>query len=102
MLTSKQEHSGQYRRYGDSFYVWSITATEGETREQVLEYCRAEFNKALGNLQDVPENGEWEPSIVYGGPRSNDPSYYFRGYYTLEKGQGDGEWVFTRCLPYCD
>lgn len=47
-----------------------------------------------------PHSGEWSANVRYGGERANDPAYYFRGCYSLEK--IDGGYRYTVKEPYCD
>lgn len=93
-MEAKQIHCGQYKRYGDSFRVWEIK-TDGESKEEVLKYIRENVHKS-----DLPPSGEWSANVRYGGERSNDPAYYFRGCYTLE--EIDGGYKYTVKEPYCD
>lgn len=93
-MEAKQIHCGQYERYGDSFRVWEIK-TDGESKEEVLKYIRENVHKS-----DLPPSGEWSANVRYGGERSNDPAYYFRGCYTLE--EIDGGYKYTVKEPYCD
>lgn len=94
MIESKLIHSGQYRRYGDFFRVWELK-TDGESEGEVLRYIRENVHKA-----DLPPSGEWSANVRYGGERANDPAYYFRGCYSLEK--IDGGYRYTVKEPYCD
>lgn len=56
-MKSELIHSGQYKRYGDTFRVWKIT-TDGENEEEVLKYIKENvFNK------DLPPSGEWSANI---------------------------------------
>lgn len=93
-MEAKQIHCGQYKRYGDYFRVWEIK-TDGESKEEVLKYIRENVHKS-----DLPPSGEWSANVRYGGERSNDPAYYFRGCYTLE--EIDGGYKYTVKEPYCD
>jgi len=90
MITSKIIHTGQYRRYGDSFTVWEINVTEGENLEVVRQYC---FDNLIS--QNIPSYKEW-----------NSPGCscsYFDGYYTLDKKpEEDSVYTLSRCIPYCD
>lgn len=90
----KQIHSGQYRPYGDSFYVWQVE-TDCKDKEEILKYLRE--NLKIGNL---PEEKEFKDSIKFGNENFGNPSYYFRGYYKLEE-IGIG-YQLTVCEPYCD
>lgn len=93
-MTSELIHSGQYKRYGDTFRVWKIT-TDGENEEEVLKYIKENvFNK------DLPSSGEWSANIRYGAEKAHDAAYYFRGCYTLEK--LDDGYKYTVREPYCD
>ncbi len=93
-MEAKQIHCGQYKRYGDYFRVWEIK-TDGESKEEVLKYIRENVHKS-----DLPPSGEWSANVRYGGERSNDPAYYFRGCYTLE--EIDGGYKYSVKEPYCD
>ena len=93
-MEAKQIHCGQYKRYGDYFRVWEIK-TDGESKEEVMKYIRENVHKS-----DLPPSGEWSANVRYGGERSNDPYYYFRGCYTLE--EIDGGYKNTVKEPYCD
>ena len=93
-MEAKQIHCGQYKRYGDYFRVWEIK-TDGESKEEVLKYIRENVHKS-----DLPPSGEWSANVRYGGERSNDPAYYFRGCYTLE--EIDGGYKYAVKEPYCD
>lgn len=93
-MEAKQIHCGQYKRYGDYFRVWEIK-TDGESKEEVLKYIRENVHKS-----DLPPSGEWSANVRYGGERSNDPAYYFRGCYTLE--EVDGGYKYTVKEPFCD
>lgn len=93
-MEAKLIHSGQYKRYGDTFRVWEIK-TDGESKEEVLKYIRENVHKS-----NLPPSGEWSANIRYGGERHNDPAYYFRGFYTLEA--VDGGYKYTVKEPFCD
>lgn len=94
-FTAEKVHSGQYKPYGDSFYVWDIK-TDSNDRDAVLVYCMKELCK-----RKVPEESEWLKNIRYGsGEKSDDAGYYFAGYYSLHK--TDGGYKFTVCEPFCD
>lgn len=93
-ITVTQIHSGQYQKYGDSFYAWKVE-TDCREKEEVLKYLRE--NLKIGNL---PEEKEFKDSIKFGNENFGNPNYYFRGYYKLEEiGLG---YQFTVCKPYCD
>lgn len=95
MITAKQTHRGQYRRYGDFFRVWEIETDESE--EAVREYCFTELYKK----EDMPTCAEWKAAIrLPDGERCHDPAYYFRGYYYLTKTEAG--YTFTVCEPYAD
>ena len=94
MIVAKCIHNGQYRPYGDTFRVWELK-TDEESKEDVLRYIRENVYKA-----DIPTSSEWSANIRYGGERYNDPDYYFRGCYSLEK--IDGGYRYTVKEPFCD
>lgn len=93
-MEAKVVHCGQYRPYGDYFRVWDIQ-TDSESRDEVLKYVRENVYS-----KELPPAGEWSANIRYGGPRSNDPAYYFRGCYFME--EIDGGYRYTVREPYCD
>lgn len=87
-------HSGQYKPYGDSFYVWKLE-TDINDEQTILDYCHANFSR--GN-KELPSSGEWHKNIRFGGEKSGDANYYFTGYYSLTK--RDYGWEFKICEPY--
>lgn len=93
-MKATQTHCRQYKRYGDSFYVWEIE-TQGESEEEVLKFCRENLYTI-----DIPSSAEWHANIRYGSEKSNDMSYYFDGYYELTKTENG--YKFTVCEPYTD
>ena len=94
MFEAKKIHSGQYKRYGDSFYKWIIKTDL--PKEKVLEKCFKELAKA-----EYPEYAEWLKNI--NDDKKGDMGYYFHGYYTLERVNGyDYGYGFTVCHPYTD
>lgn len=94
-MEAKVIHCGQYRPYGDYFRVWDIQ-TDGESRDEVLKWARENvYGKYL------PPEKEWRANIRYGGSHCNDPIYYFRGCYFLDK-KDDGVYRYTVKEPYCD
>ena len=94
-MEAKAVHCGQYTPYGDFFRVWDIQ-TDGESRDEVLKWVRENvYGKYL------PPDEEWSLNIRYGGSHFNDPNYYFRGSYFLDK-KDDGVYRYTVKEPYCD
>lgn len=92
----EQIHVGQYRRYGDFFRVWEIK-TEASSEETMKFF----FENVHILKNPLPSEEEWRKAIRYGkGEHAGDASYYFRGYYRLEK-MSDGYKV-TVCEPYAD
>lgn len=73
MFKVEQKHSGQYRRYGDSFYEWDIETDE--SKEAVIDYCLTNLAKI-----NLPSEDVWRKN-----QRTSDMAYYFRGYYKLKK-----------------
>lgn len=94
MFKAEQTHSGQYRRYGDSFYEWDIETDLPES--EALERCFTELNGGT----KLPEKTEWHKNTGYGGSRQYDMGYYFAGYYTLIKTETGCH--FTICRPFMD
>lgn len=85
-------HSGQYRRYSDSYYIWNVTTNA--SKEETLEWCFQNLHKR------VPDYEEWHKNTMYGGERWNDLGYYFAGYYKMHF-IPEG-FQFRVCEPYCD
>lgn len=99
MIQATKIHQGQYKRYGDSFYVWMIdTGSEELTEEQVVAWGFENLN----NKRTLPIEAEWRRNVRYDGPRGNDPGYYFDGYYKIRSSNIPNTWEFTICRPYCD
>lgn len=93
-MEAKVIHCGQYTPYGDFFRVWDIQ-TDGESRDEVLKWVRENVCS-----KELPPDEEWLPNICPGGPRHNDPDYYFRGRYSMEKIHGGYRYIVRE--PYCD
>lgn len=93
MFEAKKTHSGQYKRYGDSFYEWDIFTDLDE--ETVLNKCFKDVCKST-----YPKFEEWQTNIRVGEAREYDYGYYFHGYYTLIKTEYG--YHFTVCPPYTD
>ena len=89
MFKATRTHSGQYHRYGDSFFEWDIETDEN--KEDVLERCVKDFCHG-----EHPKD-EWEKEIRI---RKGDYGYYFGGWYAL-KPTSDG-YQFTICHPFTD
>ena len=94
LFIAKHIHSGQYKRYGDTFRVWDIE-TNIDDQKEIVERC---FNE-LYNGNKLPEENEWKRNNGFGSGNL-DMAYYFRGYYTLQKTQTG--YTFTICEPYTD
>lgn len=96
MFYAEKTHSGQYKRYGDSYFEWDVRSDEPTTQEEVTKWCM----ESLWNGKQLPEGVEWHKNIRMGGEKQYDMNYYFDGYYTM---QDDGDrFHFSVCLPYCD
>lgn len=83
-------HVGQYRPYGDSFYVYEIILEDNAevSEEDILAYCFAEISK-----RKVQSKAEWSANY-------DDANSYFSGYYELvQTPQG---YRYTKCSPYTD
>ena len=91
LFEAKKTHSGQYKRYGDSFYEWEITTDL--PKEKVLEKCFTELAKA-----EYPTKEEWQKNII--NEKKGDLRYYFYGYYDLVK--TNNGYNFIVCHPYTD
>jgi len=88
-------HSGQYKKYNDSFYEWDVI-TDSKDIEEVTNFCFKETE-----MRRVPESAEYHKNIRFGiGEKSGDASYYFDGYYKLTPSKNG--FHFTVCRPYCD
>lgn len=84
----KCTHAGQYRAYGDSYYVYELYLDGDYTKEDVLDYCFKEISR-----RKMQSRSEW--SEAHG-----DPGKYFAGYYELIK--TDYGYKYTVCFPYTD
>lgn len=93
MIEAKQIHCGQYKPYGDFFCVWNVQTDM--TKEEVIKWCFENLYKRI-----VPPSGEFHANIRYGGPKSNDPGYYFAGYYSIE--EIESGFKFSICEPFAD
>lgn len=95
VIKTEQTHSGQYKRYGDSFYEWNITVKAGATKEEVLAYCQEHFGKRRSKE-------EWSELSV----GQYNPEVYFGGYYELSGPtkfeDGIDMYHYTLCSPYTD
>jgi hypothetical protein len=94
-ITATQVHSGQYRRYGPFYREWEVK-TDSTDEKEVLEYCWTNLYKH----RRLPDSKEWHANIQVSGAKFHDASYYFAGYYTLEKIPGG--YKFTVCEPNTD
>ena len=84
----KCTHAGQYRPYGDSYYVYELYLDGEYTKEDVLDYSFKEISR-----RKMQSRSEW--SEAHG-----DPDKYFAGYYELIK--TDYGYKYTVCFPYTD
>lgn len=96
MFYAEKTHSGQYKRYGDSYYEWDVRSDEPTTQEEVTKWCM----ESLLNGKQLPEYAEWSKNIRMGGEKQYDMAYYFAGYYTMK--EWEGNFHFTVCKPYTD
>lgn len=80
-------HSGQYRPYGDSFYVAEVkTSCPSESIvAQALRLIDSSMPRYPKKMWDVI---------------TRDASIYFDGWFTLEKTAYG--WKYTECKPYTD
>lgn len=93
-LQTKKTQCGQYRPYDDFFREWEIETEL--SKEEVLDYC---FNELI--KRKIPEHAEWSKEIKYGtGSHFSDASYYFHGWYELNKIEGG--YKFIQCEPFAD
>ena len=92
-FTAKHTHSGQYKRYGDSYFEWDVTTDADEA--SAAEWCLHNLAKP-----DLPRYDVFRKATMSGGEKSGDYSYYFRGYYTIRPITGG--YHFTICKPYTD
>lgn len=88
----KTIHKGQYKPYGDSYYVYEVTAVY-TTEQVVLDYCKKELHPC------TEESYEWHKNIRWGGAKSGDASYYFNGYYVFKK-INENKYQYTVVKPY--
>lgn len=94
MFEAKQTHCGQYKRYGDFFRVWEIKTDL--PRHEAVQRCFDE----LYHGRTLPSVIDYVTNTRPGGARSNDPDYYFAGYYTTK--EMDGGFEFAICEPFAD
>lgn len=98
LFEAKRTHSGQYKRYGDSFYKWEVISDL--PKEEVLSKCFTDLAKAK-----YPTKEEWWRNIA--NEKRYDMRYYFHGYYTFTEAffdvdAGANGYYFTVCHPYTD
>lgn len=93
MFEAMLVHSGQYKRYGDSYSEWNVLTKR--SKEETVEWCLTELLK-----KRIPSSEEWHSNVRYGGARSGDYDYYFGGYYDIRP-VSDG-FRFIVCYPYAD
>ena len=96
IIKVERTHSGQYQRYGDSYYEWNITTNLPEN--EVLDYMFDEVCKI--EKERPPEEKEWQENVRYDGKHAHDIGYYFSGYYSIKR--TDNGYHFTICHPYTD
>ena len=99
MIQAKQVHNGQYKRYGDTFYVYEVTSDEPITEQEVIEWSKENISE--WRPADLPGHAEWARNVSYGSPKWDDPGYYFDGYYTIKK-RNKCTYEVSICRPYCD
>lgn len=94
-MKAEKIHSGQYRPYGDSCYVWMVEADEGADYAEVMAWCR----KNLIDGSTIPESLEFFRKCR--GCDDFTISDYFKGYVTLHRQEGN-TWRFEKVLPFTD
>jgi hypothetical protein len=87
-VTFKNRHSGQKRRYGNSFYEYEITSDL--PADEVERVCREKVNKAISVDQ-------WSAEYKANPTMDN----YFRNHYRFTR-RGDGKYFYSVCSPYAD
>jgi hypothetical protein len=80
--------AGQYKRYGDSVYVFEVTSTEDVDDAVVWEYCQT-LQKAETRDDKQSHNGSC--SFPYG----------LMSFGSLHK-NGERLWKYSVTVPYCD
>jgi len=88
-VTFTNTHSGQKRRYGDSFYEYEVTSDR--PAEEVEQVCREHIYKA------IPKS-EW---LVDYSKRGCSLENAFRPHYEFQK-RGDGRYFYQVCCLYTD
>lgn len=94
-FTATQTHTGQYRRYGDTFDEWDVMTDASEP--EATAWCLDNLAKNRG----LPSKTVWLSD--YRNNENHDHDYYsryFSGYYTISAIPGG--YHFTRVRPYCD
>lgn len=99
MIEDKELHSGQYKPYGDSYYIWAIK-TDEKDEDKLMAQCKTRFGKEHATTVKSVEHW-W----------SNDLRVYFSGCCSLKKIEEtpysdmkkDGyDYVFTYLYPWDD
>ena len=88
-VTFTNTHSGQKRRYGDSFYEYEVTSDR--PAEEVEQVCREHIHKA------IPKS-EW---LIDYSKRGCSLENAFRPHYEFQK-RGDGRYFYQVCRLYTD
>lgn len=96
----KTIHKGQYKKYGDSYYIYAVKS-ENSSREEILRWCKENF-VLHKNASEVPSVEHWW---------SNDMKLYFSGCYCLTENtlisgldllKEGYKYTFTYLVLYCD
>ena len=88
-MKAEKIRSGQNGPYTDTEEVWNVTAENGESEQEVLDWCKK-------NLEDVTyEHEEWSER------QFDDINVHFSGYYELIN-RGKGKYTYEVFTPYCD
>lgn len=88
-MKSEQISSGQNGPYTDKVYEWNVTAANGESEQEVLDWCKSNLRYSRY------EHEEWSKK------QYSDINVHFSGYYEFFS-KGNGNYLYKVFEPYCD
>ena len=88
-MKAEKIRSGQNGPYTDTVEEWDVTAENGESEQQALDWCKK-------NLEEVTyEYDEWSKK------QFDDINVHFAGYYEFTD-KGNGNYSYKVVTPYSD
>jgi len=87
-MKAEQIRSGQSRPYADSIYEWHVIAENGESEQQVLDWCKTNLKNAHY------EHEEWCQK------QHHNIGVHFAGYYELLN-KGYNNYDYKVVEPFC-